>query len=244
MQREREATMPTGQTSFVLLTPRSALAWEFWARGRRELLLAVLAGLTVPLVLRLGEFLWRFEWYRSSGQWGEKTSWPASVHLATLTVQTLTAVLMGWSIFVKSERHYALPVATRDLFLSRLVNGTAFVVAGMGIGTLLARLILWTDWPVATPALYAGVGWVAALWIGTRWLDRWLRACCFADSCGTCIGSMGGSTSNNRLRRRGWRRSACWSRRCCGWAGRRCGLANWIDVAWPGRGRMFRFRRA
>ena len=130
--------------------------------------MAVLAGLTVPLVLRLGEFLWRFEWYRSSGQWGEKTSWPASVHLATLTVQTLTAVLMGWSIFVKSERHYALPVATRDLFLSRLVNGTAFVVAGMGIGTLLARLILWTDWPVATPALYAGVGWVAALWIGTR----------------------------------------------------------------------------
>lgn len=152
-----------------LLNARSALAWEFRERGRRELVMAVVAALTIPVMLRLADFMTRLNLYRASGSWGEPTAWPSSVHLAALVVQLATAVPLAWSFIARMDRHYVLPVSSRDLFLMRLVHGATFVTIAVVINNVLARLILGTDWPVVAPALYGIVGWTAALWIGVRY---------------------------------------------------------------------------
>jgi hypothetical protein len=173
--QQRDIPMISRNPPLPLLNARAALAWEFRERGRRELFMAVVAALTIPVMLKLADFLWRLIMYRSTGSWGDPTEWSALVHLASLIVQLASAVPLAWQCIARMDRQYVLPVSSRDLFQTRFVHGAAFVALATVIDNGLARLILGTDWPIVAPTLYGAVGWTAALWIGARFRGQELR---------------------------------------------------------------------
>lgn len=141
-----------------------ALTWEYWRRGMRWFVPAIV-GLTI------GFLLLSLPFHRAAAAgfgWAEVGAQLRNV--STTPFRFWIGFVLAIASWTAMRRHYTLPVATATLVGWSLMNG-ALAAAAVYAGTALAiNGALSADWPVLMPALGAAAIYVAFQavfwWIG------------------------------------------------------------------------------
>lgn len=164
-----------------------AMIWEFWHKGRWQFLLALVGGLSLPMLLysaMLVIAVIRLD-FRNQGF--------VTFYFAWFLVQ---AIAFGGAAMISQDnvsRLYQRPITTWSIVTWRLVPGMATTALLYATTTGLLNGIFHLDWPFVGPVLFLACSYPifqAAIWLGEKapvvqvalmsfsaaFLGMWLRA--------------------------------------------------------------------